>query len=149
MSKLLKKWNLKVVMIIILVFQLFHLVYWDIQKEGYYLDEIWSYGLANGYYEPFFQEQNDYMNVEHSADYYTRWITTGEHSFQYDSVYYNQTKDVHPPLFYYALHTICSMFPNTFSKWFGLTINLIFFALTQFILYSISAELFGGGKLAV
>lgn len=28
-------------------------LYWCAKKEGYYIDELWSYGLSNSYYSPF------------------------------------------------------------------------------------------------
>lgn len=33
---------------------------------------------------------------------------------------------MHPPLYYLALHTIMSFFPNSFYKWFGIILNLLF-----------------------
>ena len=40
--------------------------------------------------------------------------------FGYGKVWANQAGDVHPPLWYAALHTVCSFFPGEFSKWFSL-----------------------------
>lgn len=48
----------------------------------------------------------------------------------YASVYYNQARDVHPPLFYIIVHLASSIAYGTFSKHIIFTINLIFFILT-------------------
>lgn len=45
--------------------------------------------------------------------------------FGYGKVWANQAGDVHPPLWYAALHTICSFFPGEFSKWFSLAVNIL------------------------
>lgn len=36
--------------------------------------------------------------------------------FDYATVYYNQTQDVHPPLYYFFLHTVCSAVPRKLYK---------------------------------
>lgn len=61
--------------------------------------------------------------------------------FNYSSVYYNQTQDVHPPLFYFVLHTISSVFPNEFTKWTGLGINLVAYLVSIILMYCILQEL--------
>lgn len=61
-----------------------------------------------------FFEQQDFVN----------YISVQKNDrFNYASVYYNQTQDIHPPLFYFLLHTVCSLFPGSFTKWTGLGMN--------------------------
>lgn len=59
--------------------------------------------------------------------------------FNFGSVFWNQSFDVHPPLYYMLLNVICSCFHNNgdFSKWHALTINLLFFLLTLLLVYYI------------
>lgn len=52
--------------------------------------------------------------------------------FRYDVVWQNQGEDVHPPLFYMLLHTVCSFFPGIFSIWFGMVVNVVFACGTLF-----------------
>lgn len=54
--------------------------------------------------------------------------------FNYSNVYNNQVWDVHPPLYYYLLHTIMSLFPGRLSIWFGLFINISFYFLDTLII---------------
>ena len=78
------------------------------------------------------QEYRDYLAVSES------------NQFNYPSVYYNQRGDVHPPLYYMILHTICSVFQGIFSKWFALSINIAALLLTLIMLYKMVKEYLGG-----
>ena len=73
------------------------------RKEGMFIDEIYSYGLANSYYAPFVTDLKDgdmldkVMTRQELVDY----LSVGEgDGFAFGSVYYNQIRDVHPPLYY-------------------------------------------------
>lgn len=57
--------------------------------------------------------------------------------FQYAQVFVNQAVDVHPPLFYLAVHTVFSLFPGTYSDGYIFAINLIALLLTCIVLYKI------------
>ncbi len=118
-----------------------------------YVDEVWSYGLANSEYAPWMNDVNGDGNI--IGDVLTRddlwnYVTVNsDDSFNYGSVYYNQTNDNHPPLFYWMLHTVSSIFPNSFSKWIGLVPNLCMYALTLLLLYLTAKRLFGSAKCAL
>lgn len=145
-----KSLNYNRIFVIILTMQILNLLFWGAQKGGYYIDEMSSYGLSNGYYCPFLQDTEGYMNHWHEPSFYMNWLTTSEEDrFCYGSVYDNQANDVHPPFYYFLLHTICSLFPNIFSKWFGLLPNVIFFGLTVFCLFLLSKKLLGDNKLSL
>ncbi len=114
------------------------------RKEGFYIDELWSYGLANSAETPFLQEKSGYMEHWHEPSFYEAYLTvSADERFSYDIVYANQEQDVHPPLFYCILHTVCSLFPGRFSKWYGLSTNLFFFAAALWMLYRLSGKLCG------
>lgn len=132
----------KYIFLIILLVQLIYMFFWCSQKEGFYIDELWSYGLSNSYYEPFLQLKDNYMNEFHESDYYKNYLVVNDNeAFRFDSVIYNQINDVHPPLFYSLLHLLSSIFRNTFSKWYGLAINIIFFICTEIYVYKISKHI--------
>lgn len=121
------------------------------KKQGCHSDEIWSYGLANSYYQPFIYMKDgvfiDNMTVDdvinynewESGEVFKDYITVqpGER-FAYGSVYHNQTLDHHPPLYYMLLHTVCSFFPNSFSLYYSFFLNCIFLIVTQVFLYKLS-----------
>ena len=131
-------------MAVLLLLQLLAALYWGFQKEGYYIDELWSYGLANSRETPFLQDKAGYMNAWHGPEFYGEYLTVdpGEW-FDFRSVYENQAQDVHPPFYYLLLHTVCSVFAGEFSKWFGLAINLCFFAGILWLLFAIGGKLLG------
>lgn len=108
------------------------------RKSGMFIDEIYAYGLSNSHYAPFLTDIKDGEMVgktftrQELFDYVA--VTDGER-FDFGSVYYNQVHDVHPPLHYWLLNAVCSLFPNTFTKWTGLALNYVLYMLTMFVLY--------------
>ena len=60
-----------------------------------------------------------------------------EDIFSYVQVIWNQSRDVHPPLFYILVHLVSSFFIGTFSKYIIFLINIIFYILTCIYIYKI------------
>ncbi len=191
-----------VILIALMLLVLGNIIFWGSRKEGYHVDELYSYGLANSEYLPFmhFGEQEysvkDWMkeygagenpldlirNIakdlkmiknsgwrikdteiysayaiarENSNDVYTTTWMSGQtyrdylsvsdsNRFNYASVYYNQRGDVHPPLFYILLHSVCSFAVGVFSKWFGIAVNAAAILTAVFLLYRLVSRHFGG-----
>lgn len=106
-------------------------------KKNMHVDEVYSYSLANSVsgigmtiedgktYYPSDSPYIDFMSVDVAR------------RFDYATVWENQATDVHPPLYYMILHTICSFFPNSFSIWFAGMINIVFAVGTLFFLRKI------------
>ena len=66
------------------------------------------------------------------------YATIGEGDvFNYFSVYYNQSRDVHPPLFYMLVHLVSSIAYGVFSKYIIFAINLVFILLSLYIIRKI------------
>jgi len=63
--------------------------------------------------------------------------TTDGEKFNMVSPYYHQVRDVHPPLFYYLVHIVSSIFGGMFSKYIIFGINLVFFLLTCVVMRKI------------
>ena len=121
-------------------------------KKDFFTDEMAQYGLSNSYYNPFLRtiyDNNLDDNIIYGKDLMNYIVVNKGERFAYDSVYYNQTQDVHPPLYYMVTHTICSVFYGTFSKWTGLVPNLIFLALMLAILYQFGVRLFESHKIGI
>lgn len=118
-----------------------------VHKQGYHIDEIYSYLLSNSYDTDRIANSDIVNDNWVTGDDFMEFVTVQDgEQFAYDKTYYNNTKDAHPPLFYFALHTICSFFPNSFSKWFGIGLNLFCFIAMQIMLYILSSK-FLGSKL--
>ena len=65
------------------------------------------------------------------------YLKAKDNRFNYASVYYNQIQDVHPPLLYMLVHTISSIFNNTFSKYIIFAVSLPFFIGTCILIWKI------------
>ena len=71
------------------------------------------------------------------------YLTIGKGDvLNYFSVYYNQARDVHPPLFYFLVHFVSTIFYGQFSKYIIFTINLVFFVGTLWIIKKIMEKLY-------
>ena len=113
-------------------------------KDGFDIDEFFTYGLANSYQQPFLSTQTgSWISGKAFSDY----LTAKGHAHEYLNVYENQIADVHPPLYYLFVHAACSVFRDPpFTKWTGIGLNLFFFSLTQFGLLLLSARLLSDGE---
>ena len=115
------------------------------RKEGMFIDEIYSYGLANSYYAPFVTDLKDgnmldkVMSRQELVDY----LSVGDDDgFAFGSVYFNQVQDVHPPMYYWLLNIASSLTPGVFSMWTGLALGYVIFLLTLILLYALVLKLF-------
>ncbi len=115
-------------------------VFLGTRKVAYNLDEIWNYGLANnvGNITPKIEFGKEYSGMGPFETYME--VETGER-FNYVSVWQNQAHDVHPPFYYLIFHTICSFFPNTFSKWYGIALNIFWMVFILILLYKLAKEI--------
>jgi len=134
---------------IIIIAQVLVFIYFTNQKQGFHIDEILTFTLANSYNRGFFQLDDGFMNVWHDSGYFLRELTAGEQAFAFGSVYNNQAMDVHPPLYYYAIHVVSSFLPDYFSKWLGVVPNIFFFFFAIAALYRLSYALFKDRWLAL
>ena len=94
------------------------------RKQGFHEDEFYSFFSTNrsvGLFAP----DREWADTTQIRDEFV--VLEGE-GFNYGLVKRVQTWDVHPPLYYQILHTVCSLFPGIFSKWLGIAVNLIAFA---------------------
>lgn len=71
---------------------------------------------------------------EQAQDYLT---ISSDEVFNYFSVIWNQSRDVHPPLFYILVHLVSSIFIGKFTKYIIFSINITFFILTCLMIYKI------------
>ena len=110
------------------------------------LDEIYSYGLAN-YTKGLNLVVQENVKHEPAAAPYMEYVTATDR-FNYRNVWQNQANDVHPPLYYAIVHTVCSLFPGSFSIWYAGIINIFFSLATLLFVQLIAWELTGNNKWA-
>lgn len=131
-----------ILMIAVIVLQLAAAFYFCAQKQGCHYDEYYSYYSSN-VTSGLIPTDNAWMDSREIQD---EFMVTDGMRFKYGMVTLMQTYDVHPPLYYYVLHTVCSLTGNVFSLWQGLSINLFFFLLTILMVWKISDILSDGNQ---
>ena len=117
--------------ILIFVFSIIVNVYFGFQKEGFHEDEYYTYFSSNrtmGLYQP----DREWQDRQTILDEFV--VRPGE-GFNYGLVKLVQSWDVHPPFYYFVFHTACSLLPGEFTKWTGITANLLAFSFTFLVLY--------------
>jgi hypothetical protein len=142
-GKLIYGRKITIILFLLVLVQSIFIVNQIMKKNGYHIDEIYSFGLSNSYNQAFLNENNAAQNHWIDQSYFNKYLSVqpGER-FRYGSVYNNQVKDVHPPLFYMALHTLSSFFPDQFSKWPAGIMNLVIFIIIQSFLFLLSMKIF-------
>ena len=138
-----KKKAIKYLIIIILILIGIR-VYFGYQKEDFFMDETFSYTLMN-------MKEGAGM-IQTAPEYNNKWIdgntlknmliVNNDEILRYDTVYYNQTQDVHPPLYYFLLHTASALSFGNFTKWTGIILNIIIFVGICAVLYIIGKKIF-------
>lgn len=114
-----------------------------VQKESFHSDEVWSFGLANSYYEPYIQYTDNtsaFKNTDNwiSGETFKEYLTVQEgERFSFGSVYYNLSCDIHPPLYFFLLHFLCSFFPNQYIFSIGFVINMIAYIFLALFMYKL------------
>ncbi len=126
----------------LLLVQLAVMTYYALAKQGFFVDELWSYGLANSLYFPHLfgngAMEGKWLTPQVFHSYLE--VDPGE-QFRFDSVVYNLSQDAHPPLFFMVLHAVSSFFPGTFSKWYGIVPNMVYYVISALALYRLSRKM--------
>ena len=124
--------------ILILILQLITAFYFCSKKSGYHYDEYYSYYSSN---KTFGLVPTD-REWKEAEEIRSEFMVRENERWQFGLVKQMQGYDVHPPLYYFILHGVCSLFPGIFSKWLGLGINLLFFVIGFFLLAKIGDSIF-------
>ncbi len=119
------------------------------RKQGMFIDEIYTYGLSNSSYAPFLSGLKT-GTIEHRvftrAELLDYVSVTGDEGFDFDSVYYNQVHDVHPPLYYWLFNIASTFAKDSFSMWIGLVLDYVIYLGCALMLYALVRRL-GGSRL--
>lgn len=138
------------------------------KKEGYFIDETLSFQLANNSLTSFSELSNAFKN-ENMEEVITniklnllgtntwkthdevmaKYTVSEEDRFDYFNTYLLQVSDVHPPLYYFTIKTVCSFFPNMDLKFVGFVINMVCLLLTLLFVYKISIILFNNNLISI
>lgn len=144
----------RVCFIVLLILLTGNVLFWGSQKEGFHVDEMFSYEQVGNteYPKPEYDRPGEpCMNCWHTRDYYLDYLTiSSDEAFQVGSFYRSASMNsAHPPL-YLTLLGICisAVSPDHFTKWSGLFINLVFYVLMLLTFYDLSRLVLKKEKLA-
>ena len=122
------------------------------RKSGMFIDEIYTYGLSNSHYAPFVREVAGGSLADRvltRQDLQSYLVVDPGEGLDFGSVYYNQVRDVHPPLYYWLFNIASSLTPGVFSKWTGLVLDYILYMLALALLVMLAKKLFASRYIAV
>lgn len=114
------------------------------KRDYLFCDEVYSYGLANSNEYTFLHpgENDEPLDNWVSGSYFSDYMNYCDEAFNYKAAYVNQERDVHPPLYYMLLHTVCRFFKEAgYSAIPGIVLNLIILAFVDIVLMYVAANL--------
>lgn len=115
-------------------------VFFGFKKNGFYIDEYYLYTMANGSQLGVAISSGEWNDT---SDYMKQLVSEPGENFHFKQVYETESSNVHPPLYYYLLHFMSSIFSGRFSKWIGLGLNLLILIPTLIIARKMAWELSG------
>ena len=129
-------------MTLLLVLQVITVLWFCGQKQGFHYDEYYSYYSSNVTYAlvPTDMEWKDVSEIR------SEFMAMEGEGLGFGMVKLMQSLDVHPPLYYYVLRTVCWLSRGVFSKWQGLAVNIVFFVLSWLILAKTAKEITSDDK---
>ena len=79
-------------------------------KGGVHGDELFTFALANSETWPMASIVD--FNIYNGEEFFNDSFSAVDNEFNYKNTYEKQASDVHPPMYYYIIHTLCSIFSN-------------------------------------
>lgn len=130
----------KEILVIVLISIISGIIFfYQTKKVGFHEDEVYSIVSS--------VNSNDGLMSSYGEDYNPEWKTkeyiknyatlSTENYFNLKSIFYNQKKDNHPPLFYVLVHFSSMLFSGQFTKYTVFIVNLLAFILSCFIIKKI------------
>lgn len=133
---------LTTLLVLVILLQVILHVQYGIDKGYFHMDESYSYGLMN-YDKIEIQDNEDFYNNWHTSEYYKDYLSiSADEALDFSPVYENQKNDVHPPFYYLLLRIASSFTIDGFSKWTGITLNIIIFIAISILIYLIANKIF-------
>lgn len=120
-------------MAVLLILQLSVMLVYGSKKSGFHEDELYTYYSTNKTAGLFIEDRTWMEGGKLRQELV---VLEGE-EFRYQVVKMMQSWDVHPPFYYYLIHTICSLSAGVFSKWQGILVNMIAYVLSFLLLAAV------------
>lgn len=97
-------------------------VLWGVKKQGYYIDEYYVYTFANGTQVGIDINNGEWNDTSRFVD---QLVSEGDENFNFQNTYRNVESGVHPPMYYFLVHFMSSVFSGVFNKWIGISVNIL------------------------
>lgn len=141
-KKINKKTTIIIILAVIILLQVIARIYIGTKKEYFHMDEMYSYGLTN-YNKLNINDNEDFYDNWHNKEYYQDYLEVNSNEvWDLSPVYENQKNDVHPPLYYLLLRMAETFTIDNFSKWTGITLNIILFSISSVLVYLVAKKIF-------
>ena len=154
MSFIQKFKNLNLLLFFIISINTSWIIYCFSLKTDFHVDEFFSLGHSNSSQGAFLVKNtntisNSLINICFDGKIGHNYISIQPNEqFEYENVIDNLKNSVHPPLYYFIIHTIYSFFPDSENPWLGFIPNLFFLIITLWILYNFAKLVFNNKWLA-
>lgn len=113
------------------------------KKHGFYIDEYYLYTVSNGTQFGIAIDQGKWNDT---TDYTRQLVSEEDENFRFEQVYNTESNGVHPPLYYYMLHFMSSIFTGKFSKWIGILLNILILIPMLILVHKMVLILSGGNQ---
>lgn len=135
-----KKWFMAVSLVLVCALQIGVQWYFGKQKTFLMCDELFTYTSSNNAeIQAFDMPLNEWLDKEW---YLSQGAAMEGHTFDYSIPYGNQEADVHPPFYYFLIHTLSSLIPGEISFGVGIGLNILFMLGCTVLLYFLTKEIF-------
>lgn len=137
------KYLYSVIFLLTIILQLYIMWLCNNNKGDLYIDEYYTFNFVSSNFSPILLGEFKDYNYWLSSDYWWKLLTIQEgEQFNYSAVYYNTAKDVHPPLYYFLIHTVYSFFTETWNPNIAIIVNMILFVATEIVMFIICERLY-------
>ncbi len=135
-----RDWRIGGGLLLLCLLQLCFLWHFGRQKSFLMCDELFTYTSSNNaQIQAFDMPLNEWLD----GDWYLSQGAAMEgHTFEYTIPYRNQAADVHPPFYYFLMHTLSSFVPGKIVFGLGVGLNIIFMLGCTVLLYLLTKEIF-------
>lgn len=142
MKKIGENNKFKLAFIVLLLIQILYMLYWGQTKSGFYVDEFFTYDNAHymsastpkrvKLYEADYMKYNEWFDLMEIKSTLT---VSKENSLLNDGIIYNIKALLKKPYMTLLNYTETLFFTNELNKWSGISINILFFVISQVFFY--------------
>lgn len=148
MRKSLGRNQYKVIFIILLLLQIFYMIYWGYVKGGFYVDEFFTFDNAH-----YLSASTPKRVKMYDADYmeYDKWFDLSElkatltvdqsNSLFNDGVVHNVKAFMKKPYMALLNYVEATFFEGELDKWSGISMNIVFYVIGQIFLFLLTKKI--------